>query len=312
MTGFIYIDRDFAANRELITELLSSDSFRNSEYALHVNISKNELLEKWSCIAYDSNEDDSIIVLASVLHSLNYAPTEITCDGNIDYTEISKIRANEDKKLNSIFLLNEDPGIAKTHGVAVVKSKDTSIISKQPKNRPIKNDEAVLWSSLLPYDYWNSIIIVDCYILKDKATIERNLFPILDKGRSTHSKIQVSIFTQFRKDDRKLMWDGAYDFIKSRYPKDSLEIIDVRNAPREIHDRSILTNHYYFHLPGGLDLLNAMGRSTKHTKLIAYKFPQFYEVASDDMRDFCETVKEYKENRLNIKCNKDFKNRLIY
>ena len=117
----------------------------------------------------------------------------------------------------------------------------------------------------------------------------------------------------FHKRSRPTMWRGAYNYIKSRYPKSNLEIIDVKNANKEIHDRDILTNHYYIHLPGGADLLNARGRATKRTKIISYKYPQFLENAKDDFEAFCDSARSYREDYKAIKCDKkEFKNRLIY
>jgi hypothetical protein len=264
--------------------------------------------------------------LALTLHGLGYhfdnndKNSEIRFDGDVDYSNFRKIKDNEDKKLNSIFFLPEDPGVSIEHGVAVIEPSTKNFIVKQPKNRPIKNKEQVTWSSLLSYNYWNSIIIVDCYILKSRESIQNNLIPILQRGISNSSKIQVSIFTQFKKFDYKsreyidLIWKDAYDFIKSTFGnKINLEIIDVKNAPQEIHDRSILTNHYYYHVPGGLDLLNSEGKSTKHTKIITYRFPQFYEIAKDDFDDFCEKIKSYRDDPQEVRgSKKGFKNRLIY
>lgn len=318
MIGYIYIDKELASNKCLIDELLYSDAFRNSGYEIRMNISRSEYEQKLSNLAYDYDIADPIMVFASTMCSLAYEH-KVHFDGDVDYSNIRKLKDNEDKKLNSIFFLPEDLGTSWEHGVAVIDPSTKNFIAKQPKNRPIKNEEQVAWSSLLSCCYWNSIIVVDCYLLKSKDSIQNNLFPILRRGISKSSKIQVSIFTQFKKFDHRskeyqnLMWEGAPEFIKKEFPNISLEIIDVKNAPQEIHDRSILTNHYYYHVPGGLDLLNSKGQSTKHTKIIAYKFPQFYEVTKDDLDDFCEKIKSYREDPQEvIGSKKGFKNRLIY
>lgn len=314
MKGYIYVDKNFTTNKSSLIELLSSDSFRVSGYEIRININKTELVDKWRKLPYEYDESDPLLQFVSVLQSLSYMPNEVTCDGEIDYTNIRKIRGKEAMVLNSIFCLPNDPGISQQYGVAVVKPTDTHIL-KQPKDKNIKNGETVSWSDLLPQDYWNSIIIADCYILKDKLTIERNLFPILDKGKSAASeKLQITILTQFRKEERQLMWEGAYDYIKTRYPKASIEIIDVKNASKEIHDRCILTNHYHINLLGGTDLIDAGGKSTKRTTIITRKYPQFYDVSKDTFDEFCESVKNYRETAISIKCteNKSFKNRLIY
>ena len=95
MKGYIYIDKKFASNRKLIEELLSSDSFRDSGYGIRMNISKKELQDKWICLDYDFNEEDPVMVFASVLSSLGYSPQDVCFDGNANYNDLKKIKANE-------------------------------------------------------------------------------------------------------------------------------------------------------------------------------------------------------------------------
>ena len=318
MKGYVYIDKEFASNGKLIRELLSSDCFRESDYGIRMNISKKELQDRWISLDYEMNGNDPIMVFASVLYSLGYSPQDVSFDGDVDYNNVKKIKANEDAKLKSIFCLpnHVKTDIDKKYGVGVVKSTDKSMLKLLP-NIPIAYDEVVSWDSILPKDYWNSIIVADCFILRDKKTIETNLVPILDKGycsASSNIQMHITIFTQFFRDGIPTMWKGAYDFLKSKYEKASIEIIDVKNASKEIHDREILTNNYYIHILGGTDVISSCGRANRRTTIIPYRYPQFLENAKADYDMFCKSIIRYHKERLDIRCDdkKPFRNRLIY
>lgn len=319
MKGYVYIDKEFASNRKLVGELLSSACFKDSDYGMRMNISKQELQDRWVSLAYEIDSDDPIMIFASVLHSQGRSPLDVSFDGDVDYNNVKKIKANEDTKLKSIFCLpeNVNTDIDRKYGVGVVKSTDESILKLLP-NLPIASGARVSWDSILPKDYWNSIVIADCFILRDKKTIETNLVPILDKGYcsiSANVQMHITIFTQFyNKDGDPTMWKGAYEFLKSKYAKANIEIVDVKHANKEIHDREILTNNYYVHIPGGTDVINSSGCANRRTTIIPYRYPQFLENAKADYDMFCKSILRYREDYLAIKCDekKPFKNRLIY
>lgn len=315
MKGCFFIDRTFDLRRSMITELLSSDSFRNSGFTIHINTTKEIFINKWNDISYELDESDPLSVLASSLHSLNWLPNEILFDGEqTDYSDIRSLmkRVGENAVLNSIFCLPSTTNLPSDYGIEQIRPACESIL-RQPPHRPIRNGEQVSWRNLLPDDHWNSIIIADGYILKDKITIDRNLIPILDKGHSRTERLQISIFTQFTKGDRIVVWSGAFNYLKQRYPKASIEIIDVRNASREIHDRNIITNHYMLYVPGGCDLLDANGHATKRTLLACYRLPLFFEMVSDEFIFLCQSMHSYRISPLKLLSKPtSFKNRIIF
>ncbi|MCQ2344582.1 MAG: hypothetical protein MJ002_06645 [Paludibacteraceae bacterium] len=315
MKGFVFIDRNYDLRRSMITELLSSDAFRNSEFTIHLNISRDIFLTKWNDISYGIDESDTLSVLASSLHSLNWLPNEIIYDGDsTDYSNIRDLmkKVGESAVLNSIFCLPSVSNLPSDYGIEQVRPACESIL-RQPPHRPIRNGEAISWRQLLPDDHWNSIIIVDGYILKDKQTIDRNLFPILDKGHARTDCLQISIFTQFTKGDRTVAWEGAFNYLKQRYTNASIEIIDVRNASREIHDRNIITNHYMLYVPGGCDLLDASGHATKRTSLACYRLPLFFDMVSEEFLFLCQSMTSYRTNPLRLLSKPSkFKNRIIF
>lgn len=315
MKGCFFIDRTYDLRRSMITELLSSDSFRNSGFNIHINTSRKAFIEKWNDISYSVDESDPLSVLASSLHSLNWLPNEILFDGEqTDYSDIRSLikRVGENAVLNSIFCLPSSTNLPLDYGIEQIRPACESVL-RQPPHRPIRNGEQVSWRKLLPDDHWNSIIIADGYILKDKTTIDRNLIPIIDNGHSRTERLQISIFTQSAKGDRPLIWNGSFNYLKQRYPNASIEIVDVRNAAREIHDRNIITNHYMIYVPGGCDLLDASGRATKRTSLACYRLPLFFDMVADEFHFLCESMNTYRKNPLRLMSRpSNFQNRIIF
>ena len=160
-----------------------------------------------------------------------------------------------------------------SYGVLAVNMdniKDFSFVLKD-NGEAICNNSKITWKSLLesigklPY---NTMIIIDNYILNDTDEMVENLQNIFDSLLPTSISVpfQITIFSKIRTDKSvDLPSEPRLKRIKELLQKhDSCKIELSIVKCQNFHDRAILTNSMFLGCPGGFNLFK-QGKSQKTT-----------------------------------------------
>lgn len=120
----------------------------------------------------------------------------------------------------------------------------------------------------------NSMIIIDNYILKEDATIENNLFPILKEllPSELDRKVEfhLTIITESNEKDDQY-FHKKYSLINKKiegwFPNLKLQFdLYVQTGKGKFHDRVIITNNAMISCEGGFDLIGKDGKAKKLTQ----------------------------------------------
>lgn len=142
----------------------------------------------------------------------------------------------------------------------------------------IPKSERKSWADILrsrEYQLFNcnAMIITDNYLLKDPISIQKNLYPILDELLpQTLSEGRIFHLTIVAADRNQERYASVYTELEKKIsairPNLSISIeMYVEYGIGSLHDRAIITNNTKVEVPGGFDLINKSGKTTKETKV---------------------------------------------
>ena len=210
---------------------------------------------------------------------------------------------------NAVYLTNdlETRHLIENKGIIVVSLNDL-LDSRYCLGAPItiSKRQRIDWNTILKHarHVCNSLVICDLYVLKN---LEKNLFPILETliPDNIDEVFQLTIITledsSFRMGEQLQRYHVEIsEHLRQCRKKTRIDLKIVRADKSQQHDRRILSNNAYIECPGGFDLSDPTGKSTKQTT-IWYSFPRFANPRDlDTFFDVIETAKSIAESNLVI------------
>jgi hypothetical protein len=146
------------------------------------------------------------------------------------------------------------------------------------------------WEKIADFKHpFNSLLIIDNYLLDDNIEIENNLFPLLDNFlpiKLESSEFHLTIVTTIKnnksdanKSKKELeKWRSSIlNKIKEiRDYKFDISISIILTGPEHNHDRNILTNYFWIHSGHSFTYFGNNGQVKKNTNLMI--FPIFCQI----------------------------------
>ena len=232
--------------------------------------------------------------------------------GNLDILDCSFDYYNGDFPSigpNAVYFTNDlrTRSIIESKGILVV-SLNEILSSQYCLGTPIliSKRQWTDWNTILKQarHICNSLIICDSYVLKN---LEKNLYPILDTliPDCIDEVFKLTIITSEDSNCRmgeqlQRSHDEINKHLQQSKKSTRIELSIVRADKSQQHDRRILSNNAFIECPGGFDLLDRTGKSTKQTT-IWYSFPRFANPRDlDTFFDVIETARRITESNLVI------------
>lgn len=291
----IYCEKEFI--RMCIEKLEASDTFCNPDEWLLINRIKDIISDTYTKLYLNMSNDEINEFLKDIYKRKVKAAKKDECadlssferfmyalfmkqqNGELQIKHFDDVDFdNEDEiDLNGYYFTCKDREQCEKamggYGVLAINMeniKDFGFVLKD-NGKAIRDNSKNTWKSLLesvgklPY---NSIIIIDNYILNDTDEMVENLQGIFDSllPSSISVPIQITIFSKIRTDkSTDLPVEPRLEKIKEllqKYNSFSFEVTIVKC--QNFHDRAILTNSMFFGCPGGFNLFK-QGKSQKTT-----------------------------------------------
>lgn len=251
-------------------------SHLKDDICIHLKCNEKELYEELE--RETKSYDETMRLLEQKLLEKDSGKTSILeCSFEYSNGDFPSIGAN------AVYLTNdlETRHLVENKGIIVV-SLNNLLESRYCLGAPIliSKRQRIDWNTILKQarHVCNSLVICDSYVLKN---LEKNLYPILDTliPDNINDFFQLTIITSedgsFRMGEQLRRYhDEISEHLRQCGKKTHINLNIVRSDKSQQHDRRILSNNVYIECPGGFDLSDSMGKSTKQTS-IWYSFPRF-------------------------------------